>query len=117
MTRNNAAIAEAYYTAWGKKNIADMEKFLHPDVRVKGPLDETIGKAAVIEALKKFASIFKSLTIRSKFQSENQAMLAIDMDFPAPIGTLRTASLLTFQDGLIVNVELFFDTRSFGTKG
>lgn len=40
-------------------------------------------------------------------------MLAHDIDFPVSIGVSRAAVLLSFQDGLIVRYELFFDARPF----
>lgn len=111
---DNIAIAESYYTAWGEKDFARMEKFLHPNVQLITPFEETVvlGKKAILEKLKKGATLFKTLTIRAKFGSGNQTMLVIDLDFPAPIGNLRTASLMTFQKGLIKRIELFFDTKA-----
>ena len=89
---DNIAIAEAYYTAWGEKDIARMEQFLHPDAQLITPLEKAVvlGKEAILEKLKKGATLFKTLTIRAKFGSGNQTMLVIDMDFPAPIGIFFT---------------------------
>src|SRR5690348_2761309 len=107
MNQNSMAIAEAYYTAMGEKNMAGVEKYLHSDVQFIGPLDEMTGKGPVLEAIRKFVAIFKTLKIRAKFGSENQAMIVYDVDFPAPIGNLPGASLVTFQEGLITKIELF----------
>jgi hypothetical protein len=43
-------------------------------------------------------------------------MLAYDLDCPAPIGLFRGAVLLTFQEGLIMRYELFYDARPFEKK-
>jgi len=43
-------------------------------------------------------------------------MLVYDLDFPAPVGKLPTAGLITFQDGLIAKIELFCDGRPFEKK-
>jgi len=109
----NIAIAEAYYTAWREKDVAKMEKFLHTDVQLITPLEETVilGKETILEKLKKGATLFNTLTIRAKFASADQTLLVIDLDFPAPIGNLRTTSLMTFQKSLITKIELFFDTH------
>lgn len=109
--KNPVDIAEAYYTEWGKKNIPGMERYLHPDVTVIGPLSELVGKNAVLEALKQGAMVFKSLSIRAKFGSEDKAMMVFDLNFPEPIGKLRSSSLLNIQNGLISKIELFFDPR------
>jgi hypothetical protein len=70
----------------------------------------------VFAAVKGFMGAFQSLTIRASFASETQAMLAIDTLFPAPIGNLRTASLVTIQDGLITKIELFYDGKQLERK-
>ena len=113
MNKNNVAIAEAYYTAMGEKNVVDMEQYLHPDVQFIGPLAEMRGKEAVLEAVKRLIAFFKILTIRATFGSGDQTMLAYDLDFSSPIGNCPAAALLTFQEGLILKIELFFDGRPF----
>jgi len=40
-------------------------------------------------------------------------MLAYDVDFGEPIGMCRTTVLMTFGDGLIPCIELFYDARLF----
>ncbi len=94
----------------GLKNGDNLEKFLHPDVQFIGPMAVVNGKAAVLEAAKKLIALIEGVTIRAKFGSEDGAMLAYDMIFPAPIGLLRSATLFTFQDGLISKLELFYDS-------
>ena len=108
------SLAEAYYTAMGEKNIAILEKYVHPDIQFIAPLAKLKGKEAYIEATKGFMSFFKTLTIQAKFGSEDQAMLAYDVDFPAPIGNVHSAVLLTFHEGLVAKIELFYDARPFG---
>jgi len=80
------------------------------------PLAKMTGKEAVIEAIKKFASFFKTLTIRAKFGFGDQAMVVYDSDFPEPIGNLSSVALMTFYEGLITKIELFFDARPFEKK-
>ncbi|KJV80299.1 MAG: hypothetical protein ACEY3D_09020 [Rickettsia sp.] len=43
-------------------------------------------------------------------------MLALEFDCPEPIGIFRGASLLSFNDGLISRIELFYDARPFVSK-
>ena len=114
MNTSNVAIAEAYYAAMVEKNITKMGKYLHSDIQLIGPFGKTIGKQAVLEAAGKSTPL--SITIRAKFGSEDQVMLAYDWEFNEPIGILRAAALMTFRNGLIVNNELFFDTRPFMQK-
>ncbi len=113
LTGSTVALANAYYQAMGDKDMAGVAQHLHPDVHFIGPLAELVGKEAVLEAATRFATLIKSLTVRTGVGSEEQAMLAYDADFGEPIGTCRTAALVTFKDNLISRIELFYDARPF----
>lgn len=113
LTERNVASAEAYYKAMNDKDLAGVAKHLHPVVRFIGPLADLNGKEAVLEAAKRFAALIKSLRVRAKFGSDDNVMLAYDVDFGEPIGICRTAVLMTFKDGVIGRIELFYDARPF----
>lgn len=112
----NLETADAYYTEMGKKNIEALAKYLHPNVQFKSPVAKAVGKEALLEATKSFMNLFSALTIRSKFGAGDQAMVVYDVEFPAPFGMIPTSVLLTFQEGLIAKIELFFDARPFEKK-
>ena len=116
MSEKNVETAVAYYQAMNNKDISSLEKYLHPDVRLINPLADIIGKDAVLKAVKHLFTVFNKLTIRAQFGTGDQAMLVYDIEFPAPIELCRTAVLLTFQEGLIIRYELFFDARPFEKK-
>lgn len=109
MHTNNVALAEEYYTLIGKKNAEGIKKHLHPDVELYSPLATVKGKEAVFKAASNFSNVIKSLTIRAKFGSGDQAMIVCDSDIPGVVGSFPTASLLSFRDELIVKIELFYD--------
>ena len=112
-TERNVTTAEAYYEAMNNKDLAGVARHLHPDVRFVGPMADLVGKEAVLEAAKRFVTLIKSLRVRAKFGSDDTAMLAYDVDFGEPIGICRTAVLMTFKQGLIASIELFYDARPF----
>lgn len=116
MNTKNVAIARAYYAAMIDKNMEVVEKYLHPDVRLISPFARVDGKEAVLGAARGFAALLQAVTIRSGFGSDNQAMLAYDLTFPAPIGLLRAAVLMTFCEDRIREIELFYDARPFEQK-
>lgn len=116
MIEKNAALAEAYYNAMNNKDLPGTARYLHPEVHFLSPFAELKGKEAVLGAIKGFISYLNNLTIRSKFEFGNQLSLVYDGDFPEPIGNVRTAALMTFQDDLIIDLELFFDARPFAKK-
>lgn len=113
MTHNTIAIAQAYYTAVGEKNIPVIEAYLHPDVSLTAPFGTLTGKDAVLDAIKGFTNVFKTLTIRAEFGSENQAVIVYDLDCPTLKEIISAAVLMTFDEGLITNIETFYDPRPF----
>ena len=113
MIKNNVKIAKEYCTFMGEKNLEKIATYLHPDVEFLGPLSEVKGKEKYCETLIGFMSFFKNYHVRAICASEDQVMLAYDVEFFEPAITTRTAALLTIQEGLIVRIELFFDARPF----
>ena len=113
MTQGNAATAEAYYRAMNSKDTAAMARHLHPDVRLVTPMEDLIGKDAVLGAARKLLPSIHSIEMQAGFESSTQAMLVYRMRFADPIGDCRAAALLTFKDGLIAHNELFFDASPF----
>ena len=97
----------------GKKDIEAVQEFLHPDIQFIDPKEKVVGKIAVLKAAKGFMSIFKSLTIRVSFGSEDQAMVVYDLEIMGFIKTLQAASLLSFEGNLISKIELFYDSGLF----
>lgn len=116
MVADTEAIGAAYYTALGEKNIEMVKKYLHPDIQFIDPQEKVIGREAVLKAAKGFTGIFKTLTIRAKFGSEDQAMIVYDVEIPGLSKKLQAASLLSFQEGLISKIELFYDSRGLVGK-
>lgn len=111
MMQDTKSTAVAYYTALGNKDMETVKKCLHPDVQFADPQEKVVGREAVLKAAKGFTAIFKTLTIRAKFGSEDQAMVVYDVDIQGLAKNLQAASLLSFQGGLISKIELIYDTR------
>jgi ketosteroid isomerase-like protein len=116
MSEKNVASAVGYYQAMNNKDLSVIQKYLHPEVRLISPLADVTGKDAVFNSVKHFLAVFNKLTIRAQCGNGDQVMLAYDLDCPAPIGLFRGAVLLTFQEGLIIRYELFYDARLFEEK-
>lgn len=109
----NAALGEKYYKALNSKNLSEVVPLLHPEIQFISPMVELRGQPSALEAMKRFSGLARSITIRAKFGSENQAMLVYDVDFGDPIGISRSATLMSFRDGLISRIETFYDARPF----
>ncbi|MEX2304844.1 MAG: nuclear transport factor 2 family protein [Waddliaceae bacterium] len=116
METKNTGLAEEYYKLVGEKNAEEVKKFLHPSVEFFGPLAKLKGREAVLEATCNFMNMFKSLKIRAKFGAGEQAMIVYDVDIPGIMEAFPGASLLTFRDGQVVRIELFYDGSRFVEK-
>ena len=110
---SNLALGEAYLQAWDNKDISAIASYLHPGVCFLGPMTKLSGKEAIMESVKRLLPLLKSLKVQSKFASGDQAIFTYEFICPEPINVCRTAELITFKDGLIVAIELFFDARPF----
>lgn len=113
METNYAAKGEEYYKVVSEKKPEELKKYMHSDVEFYGPMGHLKGKDAIVDATTKFMNVFKSLKIRAKFGTADQAMIVYDSDIPGISNKFPGASLLTFRDGLIVKIELFHDTSQF----
>ena len=116
MEPNYATQAETYYTLISEKNVEGIKKYLHSDVILCTPLATVKGKDTVVQAVSHFMKAFTKLAIRAKFGTGNQAMIVYDTDITGIAKGFPGASLLTFQDGLIVKIELFYDGTPFNVK-
>jgi hypothetical protein len=116
METNHVKQAEEYYKLMGAKDLEGIKKYLHQDVEFHGPLASLKGKEAVIEANRNFMNMFTSLTIRAKLGAGEQAMLVYEIDVPGIVKDFPGTSLLTFRDGLIAKIQLFYDGSRFVEK-
>jgi hypothetical protein len=116
MEKSNVKLAEQYYTLVGEKNVEGIKKYLDPNVEFKGPLATLKGQETVIIATSNFINMFNSLRIRAKFGAGDQAMIIYDIDIPGIAKDFPGASLLSFNKGLIVKIELFYDGSRFIEK-
>lgn len=110
------ALGVAYYTALGEKNIPEVKKYLHPDIQFTDPKETVIGRDSVLKAAQGFTGVFKTLTIRAKFGGDNQAMIVYEVEIPGLQKKLQAASLLSFKEGLISKIELFYDSMNLRGK-
>ncbi len=104
---------EAYLKAWDNKDLEGIAKHLHPEVHFIGPMAQMTGQEAVLQSAKRMFGLLKAVKVRSKFASGDQAIFTYDFICADPIGVCRTAEHMTFKDGLISGIELFFDARPF----
>jgi ketosteroid isomerase-like protein len=105
--------AQAYLDAWKQQDVAKMLVMLHPQVTFKGPMAETVGRDAFINAVRGMIPMLKDVVVRHLMVDGDQAIAVYDFICAAPVGVCRTAELISFADGLIRSSEVFFDARPF----
>lgn len=113
MSTNYASRGEEYYRLVGAKDIEGIKKYLDPDVEFYGPLATLKGREAVLVANTHFMNSFNSLTVQAKFGQGDQAMVVYHVDIPGISKEFPGAAMLTFRDGLIVRIQLFYDGTPF----
>src|SRR5919199_3655847 len=107
------AICTSYLDAWARKDVAAIAEHLHPDVSFRAPMQQLKGRDAVIGATKRMMPILKTLANRAQFVEGDRAMFSYDFVCAEPVGVCRTAEQVRIEDGLIREIELFFDPRPF----
>lgn len=112
----NIEIAKAFYQAMSQKNVAELEQYLHNDVEFLAPLARTSGKEAYLENVSRFMSFFSSMTVRTLCSSSNEVIVIYDVDFAEFADSVPTASLMNFDNGLVTNIQLFYDARPCDMK-
>src|SRR5450631_703162 len=105
--------AQAYLDAWKQQDVAKMHVMLHPQVTFKGPMAETVGRDAFMNAVRGMIPMLKDVVVRHLMVDGDQAIAVYDFICAAPVGVCRTAELISFTDGLIRSSEVFFDARPF----
>jgi hypothetical protein len=116
MSDNNLNIVLEYYDAISNNRPDLAEEKYADNVTIITPLATRSGKDDVVAALKGFCSIVDKVVIRAQFFKCDQVMLAYDMLFPEPVGTLPAAGLLTLHDNKITRIELFYDAAIIESK-
>ncbi len=111
----NLATAVAYLRGFERKDPEEIARYLRAEVRYHAPNVQLNGKAALVEAAKRFSAAMTGFPVHAKFAAGEQVMLAYDIEGPEPIGAQPAAQLMTFRDGLIAEVQAYFDPRPFGS--
>lgn len=109
MTQSSLAMAVNYYSAVESGDHDAIGSYLHNDVKYVDPLWPVSGKDQVWQAAKGLSSAVKDLEITSIFGTDEQVMLTHECKFRKSGKPLRTAVLMTFADGLIKEIELFYN--------
>ena len=112
-TETIEAICRSYLEAWARKDISGIEAALHPNVQFKAPMQELHGREAVVAATARMLPRLIAFDHVEQFIAGDCAMFTYDFVCIDPIGLCRTAERVRIVDGLVRDIELFFDARPF----
>ncbi|MCB1118404.1 MAG: nuclear transport factor 2 family protein [Chlamydiia bacterium] len=111
MSKNKVEIAKSYYAAMVQKDLNKVAEHLHPDVKFSGPLDQRQGKESLMEAVKGFANFVEEVKYYTEVTSGDLVMFTYDVCCKEPMGVQHAAAKFVVRDGLIHEIELFYDPR------
>jgi hypothetical protein len=106
-------LCDRYFAAWQRKDLNAILACLHPDIVFKSPTATTKGRDAYAQGAQRFLPLVERVEVRRTYVAPDGAMIAVDFHCIQPIGLCPTAERLGLKDGLIIDDELFFDSRPF----
>jgi ketosteroid isomerase-like protein len=111
MHKSNLDIAEAYYSAVQSGDYEKMGSYLANDVKYSDPQWPLKGKDQVWPIANSFSAAVNRLKTEAKFtNNDHQVMLVHDVLFHKSDRPMKTAVLMSFDQGRIKEIELFADT-------
>lgn len=108
MTTNNEALALAYLTAMGTKDLARVEALVHPDIRFVGPASTITGVRDLLAAFRRIGAVHVHNDIKRVFSDGNEVCVIYDF-VTDTIGALPTIEWMRFDNGKIRSVNLYYD--------
>ena len=113
--RESSKVAEAYMTAIHTRNIEALGNTLHPDLHVVGPKGEVHNRASFLETMRNVVPHLEGVDVTARLASGNQNFYMFNLVLAAPAVPLRTAHLITHEEGQIKKIEIVADAADFHT--
>jgi ketosteroid isomerase-like protein len=106
-------LAKGYYRAYERYDRAFMEEHLAPDFTFTSPFDDHIDRAAYFQRCWPKQPLHQEFNFVTVAQDGDKVMVAYDCTMRMPNTThpgarFRNAELMTFRDGKLASVEVFF---------
>ncbi len=111
MAMNNRDAALAFLECFCDGNVEGMEPLLDARLQVKGPLHRFNSRAGYLDSLK--ASPPQACEYQVLNVTVSDEDVAVFYDYKRAEGVLTVAQLFRFNDHLIVEMRLVFDTDGF----
>lgn len=107
-------IAQRYLRAWIAGRFDEVERLLAPAVRFTGPIDRFARRAELIAALQKLQTIVERAELVGSIAEGDEVALRYDLHTRvSTIGVTRVAEHFIVKEGVITEIELFFDSAPY----
>ena len=105
---NPEATALAYLDAVAKKDLGRLETLVTPDVQFAGPVSQLRGLRDLRAAFERISAVHVRSDIQRVFSDGNDVCVIYDF-VTDTAGALPTIEWLTFADGRIASIKLYYD--------
>jgi hypothetical protein len=110
MSKDPAAIAATYMSAWKERDFATLRSLLADDVTFSGPLAELTSADDCVDGLRRMSQIMTDIVVRKRLADDTDAITWFDLHTSvAP--PVPTANWSHIEDGKITRIRVAFDAR------
>ena len=115
MTPDPKKLALAYLDAVGKQQYEEVEGFLAPNLRFRGPAMTRTSAADFLGALKRLSAIHVRNDVKRVFADGDDVCVIYDFVTDTEAGALPTVEWLKFDGGRISSIDLYYDRLPWQT--
>jgi ketosteroid isomerase-like protein len=113
MASDLSELAKGYYRAYERDDRAFVENNLAPGFTFTSPFDDHIGREEYFRRCWPANNIHRKFNFVAVMQEENRVFVAYDAELHEPnavhpAARFRNAELMTFENGRLKSVEVFF---------
>lgn len=108
--RTPVDVAVAFTRAWTSHDIAAAAQYVADDVVFEGPMTQTTGARAYLEALSRFAGTVSGMQLIAALGNDDGAMIMYEVE-TGQAGVLRAGEHFVIREGRIQSDMLVFDTH------
>jgi phage protein U len=108
--RTPVDVAVAFTRAWTSHDIAAAAQYVADDVVFEGPMTQTTGARAYLEALSRFAGTVTGMQLIAALGNDDGAMIMYEVE-TGQAGVLRAGEHFVIREGRIQSDMLVFDTH------
>jgi hypothetical protein len=113
MTDSLKERATAYVEAAGRGQYERLPELLDPEIEFRGPYVSLQGAAAYTTALRRLAAVRLRHDIRKVFVDGDEVCVIYDFVTDTPAGAVPFVEWLTFANGRLRSIQLYFDREQF----